>query len=352
MGIAELFVVLPLAALVIAVFYGIRAVARFFDRQRRAVAALERAAAPVPPPAVQPSPHATHTQAVPARPVVALTPGAVFASRYRIVRLLGSGGMGVVYEAWDNELESAVALKLILPEITADPVKSGIFAQRLKQELQLARRVTHRNVLRIHDIGEWAGARYITMPLVDGGDLTAVLRDAPLAVDRAIAIWRQVVEGLQAAHDERVIHRDLKPQNILLGPGDRVFVSDFGLAKSLEAGSANLTNTGEMHCTPRYVSPEQLTGKPADPRSDLYALGLILHEMLVGDIPFSGNSPMEIMFARLGDPPADPRRFNAEIPEGVARLILRSLEKEPDRRYQNAGEMLTDLDAARAARAS
>ncbi len=342
MGIPELLVVLPIAAVVIAVVFGARTVLRFVERQRRAVQALERAASPAP--AISPAAASEETRAVALRPVIDLEPGAVFASRYRITRALGRGGMGVVYEAWDNELDSALALKLILPEITADPAKSGVFAQRLKQELQLARRVTHRNVLRIHDIGEWAGAKYITMPLVEGGDLTELLRDAPLSVDRAVAIWRQVVEGLHAAHQEQVIHRDLKPQNILVGDGDRVYVSDFGLAKSLTAGSASLTITGEMNCTPRYVSPEQLTGKPADPRSDLYALGLILYEMLTGQIPFSGDSPMEIMFARLGDAAGDPRRLNAQIPESVGRVILRCLEKDPEQRYQSARDILADLD--------
>lgn len=348
MGLPELTVVLMISASVISLLYGARAALRFFDRQRRAVQALERAGA-VPAPELSGGAAAAATRLVPLRPAIDLEPGAIFASRYRITRPLGRGGMGVVFEAWDNELDTAIALKLILPELTADPAKSGQFEERLKQELQLARRVTHRNVLRIHDIGEWAGAKYITMPLVEGGDLTALLRDAPLPVDRAVAIWRQAVEGLHAAHEAQVVHRDLKPQNILIGPGDRVFVSDFGLAKSLTAGSAALTSTGEMNCTPRYVSPEQLTGKPADPRSDLYALGLILYEMLTGQIPFGGETPMEIMFARLGDAAGDPRRLNAAIPEGVGRVILRCLEQDPDQRYQRARDILADLDTASAA---
>ncbi len=341
MGIPELTVVLAIASMVIGVLFGVRVVARFFARQRLAVDALERSAFP-PTAAASDS----ETRAVAIGPVGDLEPGLQFASRYTIKRLLGRGGMGVVYEAWDNELDSPVALKLILPGITADAARSGALTQRLKQELQLARRVTHRNVLRIHDIGEAAGAKYITMPMVVGTDLSEVLRVAPLPVDRALAIWRQVVEGLEAAHEAQVIHRDLKPQNILIDAGDRVYVSDFGLAKSLEPSGAALTQTGELHCTPRYVAPEQLSGKPADARSDLYALGLILHEMLTGDIPFKGNSPMEIMFARLGPMPADPCLHNPRIPAGVGRLILRCLEQEPERRYQNAREVLADLDAA------
>ena len=338
-GAPELVVVLAMAVVPIAVFYGARTLWSFYQRQQRAIEALERGGAPVASTASD-----AETRSVTVRAGAILQPNDLFASRYRIKRVLGRGGMGVVYEAWDNELESPVALKLILPEILGDPGKSESLTQRLKQELQLARRVTHRNVLRIHDIGDAAGAKYITMPFVEGTDLAAVLREAPLPVDRAVAIWRQAVEGLVAAHEEQVVHRDLKPQNILVGAGDRVFVSDFGLAKSLAPGGAELTQTGQVHCTPRYVAPEQLEGKPADPRSDLYALGLILYEMLTGDIPFAGNSPTEIMFARLGPAPADPRTRNAAVPQGLGRIVLRCLEKDPERRYQTARQLLTDLD--------
>lgn len=348
MGVAELLVVLTIAAVVIGILYGVRAVARYFERQRRSIQALEQAAATSS--HAGGAPDTAATRLLPSGPVAGLEPGAVFASRYRITRLLGRGGMGVVYEAFDHTLGGAVALKLISPDVTTDPVKSGELAHRLKQELQLARRVTHRSVLRIHDIGESAGIRYITMPVVEGGDLAGLLRGGALPVDRALAIWRQCVEGLQAAHDEQVIHRDLKPQNILIGAGDRVYVSDFGLAKSLDAGGVSLTYTGELHCTPRYVSPEQLSGNPADGRSDLYALGLILHEMVTGEIPFSGNTPMEVMFARLGEMPVDPRRLNDAVPEAVARVITRCLAKDPELRYQRATDILTDLDGVASAR--
>ena len=186
--------------------------------------------------------------------------GMVLSSRYEIRRLIGSGGMGAVYEARDLELDCPVALKVIRPDIAADSARAAVFTQRLRQELQLARRVTHLNVLRIHDIGEAGGVRFITMPYVDGKDLGAVVHDAPLSVERAIHFGRQIVQGLAAAHDADVFHRDLKPQNILVDGNDHVYISDFGLAKCADH-EIDLTRTGEVHCTPRYAAPEQLEGK-------------------------------------------------------------------------------------------
>ena len=270
--------------------------------------------------------------------------GMVLSSRYEIRRLIGSGGMGAVYEARDQELDSPVAIKVIRPDIAADSARAAVLTRRLRQELQLARRVTHFNVLRIHDIGEADGVRFITMPYVDGRDLGAVVHDAPLSVERAIHLGRQIVRGLAAAHDADVFHRDLKPQNILVDGNDHIYISDFGLAKCADH-ETDLTRTGEVHCTPRYAAPEQLEGKPADHRSDVYALGLMLYEMFTGAFPFPGASPSELLVARLTSVPKEPQSLNARIPRAVSVMVMRCLQRDPNLRYQSAREVLLDIEA-------
>lgn len=270
--------------------------------------------------------------------------GMVLSSRYEIRRLIGSGGMGAVYEARDLVLDSPVALKVIRPDIAADSARAAEYTLRLRQELQLARRVTHPNVLRMHDIGEADGVRFITMPYVDGRDLGAVMHGALLSVERAIHLGRQVVRGLAAAHDADVCHRDLKPQNILVDGNDHIYISDFGLATCANH-ETDLTRTGEVHCTPRYAAPEQLEGKPANHRSDVYALGLILYEMLTGAFPFPGDSPSELLIARLTSVPNEPQSLNARIPRAVSILVMRCLRRDSILRYQNASEVLLDMGA-------
>ena len=201
-----------------------------------------------------------------------LEPGAELGPRFRIESLIGQGGMGRVYKASDKELGRVVALKVLLPDLTGDPAAT----QRFKQELLLASKISHKNILRIHDLGEADGVKFISMAYVEGEDLHQLLtKQHPLPIDRAARIARQLCEALEAAHSEGVVHRDLKPQNILMGKDDHVYVSDFGLAKSLEASLAGMTRTGAFLGTPRYMSPEQVEGQPVDHRTDLYALGLI-----------------------------------------------------------------------------
>ncbi len=278
--------------------------------------------------------------------------GYVFGSRYRIDRLLGSGGMGAVYRAWDVELGVAVALKVIRPDIIANAGTTHDFEQRFKQELLMARRVTHRNVTRIHDLGESGGVKYITMQFVEGTDLAAILKQGPLPFERVLAIAKQLAAGISAAHEVGVIHRDLKPQNILIDAADNVYVSDFGLAKSLETSMAGITRTGEFVGTPRYFSPEQVEGKPVDHRSDLYALGLVLFETATGGSPFPGNSAIELMFQRVQGTPKNPKLLNPELPDYFCRVIMRCLEHDPEARYASAREIQADLEAQRAAPAS
>ena len=280
-----------------------------------------------------------------ARPGV-LKAGTVFDSRYRIESILGSGGMGSVYRAKDQELGITIALKVIRPDIAANPQLAEDFEKRFKQELLLARQVTHRNIVRIHDLGECDGVKYITMQFVEGTNLSAMLKRERLVFPRALLIARQLAAGLAAAHDAGIVHRDLKPLNVLVTSTDTAFISDFGLAKSADLG-ADLTRTGAMLGTPQYISPEQVQGSTADERSDIYALGLIFFEMVTGSVPFSGKSVVEVMYRRVQEPVRDPRDLSPDLPEYFRRVVLRCLERNPEDRYASAQAVLADLEAER-----
>jgi eukaryotic-like serine/threonine-protein kinase len=277
-------------------------------------------------------------------------PGSIFAGRYRIERMLGAGGMGAVYQAWDQELGIAIALKVIRTEVITDPGAALDYERRFKQELLLARQVSHPNVARIHDLGDAAGIKYITMSYVEGSDLSGLLKQGPMPIARARHFALQLAAGLAAAHDVGIAHRDLKPQNLLIDGKDHLCISDFGLAKSLEPAAAGLTRTGEFLGTPRYISPEQVEGKPADHRGDLYAFGLILYEMVTGDAPFSGPSALELMLQRVQERPKSARLKNPEVPEYLDGIIMRCLERDPSARYQSAHEVLADLRAEESTR--
>lgn len=272
-----------------------------------------------------------------------LEAGAELGHRYRIESMLGQGGMGRVYKAYDKELARQIALKVLQPELSGDPNAM----QRFKQELLLASRISHKNILRIHDLGEADNVKFISMAFVDGPDLHHLLSSGRLSLDRAQNIAQQLCEALDAAHSEGIIHRDLKPQNILMGAGDHVYVSDFGLAKSLESSSAGMTRTGQYLGTPRYMAPEQVEGGQVDKRTDLYALGLILFEMVTGEDAFKGDSTLQIMYRRVKEKPPNPKQLNPELPDSLSSIILRCLEKDPANRYQDAQEILADLRAGR-----
>jgi serine/threonine-protein kinase len=270
-----------------------------------------------------------------------LVPGSDFSARFRIEAMLGQGGMGMVFKAYDKELDRPVALKVLRPELTPDPAA----LQRFKQELLLATKVSHKNILRIHDLGEAGGVKFISMAFIEGEDLWHLLkREGKLPEERIVAIGKQLCGALEAAHAEGIIHRDLKPQNVLVDASGNIFVSDFGLAKSLEAGTAGMTRAGEYLGTPRYMSPEQVEGKPLDNRSDLYSLGLILYEMAAGEVPFKGESTLQVMFARVQSKPKNPKEVNPDIPAYLERVIMRCLEKDPAARYQHAREIAAELE--------
>ncbi|MDQ2946037.1 MAG: protein kinase [Acidobacteriota bacterium] len=270
----------------------------------------------------------------------ALIPGTDFGPRYFIESVLGEGGMGKVYRAHDRELNRKVALKLIRPELAADPRS----LERLKQELLLASSISHKNILRIHDLGETQGVKFISMAYIEGNDLHDVLKETgKLPLDRALRIARQLAGALEAAHAENVVHRDLKPRNILVDKSDQIYVADFGLAKSLEPPGMEVSRTGVLVGTPLYMAPEQVEGKPVDNRTDLYAFGLVLYEMVTGDVPFPDVSSLGTMNKRIHEAPKNPQLLNPDVPDHLAKIILRCLEKVPSQRYQSAGEILSDL---------
>jgi serine/threonine protein kinase/tetratricopeptide (TPR) repeat protein len=262
-----------------------------------------------------------------------------FGPRYKIQRMLGEGGMGAVYKAYDIDLDRHVALKLIRPGLAMD----ANVAQRFKQELLLASKVSHKNILRIHDLGDANGVKFISMAYVEGQDLYQLLVDnGKLGVERSVNLAKQMASALDAAHAEGVVHRDFKPQNILLDKNEQVYVTDFGLAKSLEA-DAGLSRSGEFLGTPRYMAPEQVEGKGIDHRVDLYALGLIMYEMLTGDVPFHADSTIQLMYKRVNEKPKSPKELNPDLPDWIVRVVMKCLERNPDDRYQSAADLLTDL---------
>ena len=311
-----------------------------------AAAAAAAAAAPTLAPKAAPSP--SIADMVTAGPwATAATPGQAgdevnFGPRYKIQKLLGEGGMGAVYKAYDVELDRTVALKLIRPGLAMD----ANIAQRFKQELLLASKVSHKNILRIHDLGDAGGVKFISMAYVEGHDLHQELVDhGKLPLEKAIRYAKQLCAALDAAHAEGVVHRDFKPQNILIDKNEQLYVTDFGLAKSLEA-DAGLSRSGEFLGTPRYMAPEQVEGRGIDHRVDLYALGLILYEMVTGDVPFHADTTIQLMYKRVHEKPRSPKELNADLPEWIVRVIMKCLERYPDDRYQTAAEILRDLENA------
>ena len=273
-------------------------------------------------------------------------PGAQFGPRYRIESLIGEGGMGKVFKAYDKDLDRMVALKVVRTEFASDPASM----QRFKQELLLASRISHRNILRIHDLGDVDGVKFISMAYVEGKDLHDLLTESGrMPIERAVNIAKQLASALEAAHTEGVVHRDLKPRNVLIDQTDHVFVSDFGLAKSLEADTTTqMTRVGEVLGTPRYMSPEQAESKPADHRSDIYSFGVILYEMVTGQPPFAGDSTMQVMYQHVTQKAKSPKLLNPEVPDYLDAVILKCLEKNPDLRYPQARLILHDLESATA----
>ena len=300
-----------------------------------------------------------------------LVVGQAFSARYHIIRVLGIGGMGAVYHAWDADLGVAVALKVIRPEATRDPATARELERRFKQELVLARQVTHKNVVRIHDMGEISGIKYITMPYLEGKDLATTLREAgTLEVPFALRIIRDVAAGLTAAHEAGIVHRDLKPANIMVLK-DRAVIMDFGIARAasgpfsdaapaapegvasagtpmakVSEAAATMTVVGTVLGTVQYMAPEQARGQAVDQRADVYALGLIFRDILLGKRRKSGadESALDELKRRIEKAPAPARSIDPAIPDAVDTFITRCLEPDPAARFQSSAEVVAALD--------
>ena len=269
-----------------------------------------------------------------------LEPGAILAGRYEILAVLGRGGMGSVYKAQDLELDRLVALKVIRPELA----RNSAIVERFKQELRLSHTVTHRNVIRMYDLGEDAGMRFITMEMVEGRDLRSIIEErGKLPPDETVTILQQICRALEAAHAVGVLHRDLKPQNIMMDTTGRVVVMDFGLARTIEGDG--MTQSGAIVGTMEYMSPEQALGKNLDQRSDIFALGLICYEMLTGNMPYRAESALASLIRRTRERAEPVTVHDPAIPGVLSGIVSKCLETDVEQRYKSTAEILEDLEA-------
>jgi eukaryotic-like serine/threonine-protein kinase len=272
--------------------------------------------------------------------------GTLFATRYEIQSVLGKGGMGTVYKARDRELDELVAIKTLRHQaLWADPFVLG----RFKQETRLARRITHANVLRTHDLGEWNGLKFLSMEFVEGQTLEQVLDfKGILPTPVALRIAKQVCAGLAAAHEVGVIHGDIKPQNIIVEPAGGLKIMDFGSAHLTD--ERGMTFTGTVIGTLGYMSPEQARGLPLNFRSDIYSTGIVLYEMFTGSLPFEGDTPLAVVLKHVNNPPPPPRSKNPRIDPRVAAIITKCIEKEAASRFQSVRELYDALAKVTAGR--
>ena len=297
-------------------------------------------------------------------PTGPLSPGQPFGPRYHIVRLLGIGGMGAVYQAWDAELGVVVAVKVIRPEVAADPAAAAMLERRFKQELLLARQVTHKNVVRIHDLGEIDGIKFITMPFIEGEELATIIRrQDKLPIERVMRIARGIATGLEAAHAAGVVHRDLKPANIMVDKGDEAMIMDFGIARSTggpnpmpadvaaafkaTAWAVGQTMVGAVVGTVQYMAPEQARAEPVDQRADIYAFGLIVYDMLLNQQRARGaDTAIAELTSRMQSAPPAPRSIDPSIPEPSDRLVAQCIEPDAAKRFQTTPELVAALGRA------
>jgi serine/threonine-protein kinase len=265
----------------------------------------------------------------------------VYNGRYELHRRLGRGGMAEVYLARDQLLDRPVAVKVLFPEFATDPS----FVERFRREAQAAANLNHPNIVGVYDWGEASGTYFIVMEYVDGRTLSEILRsDGPLHPDRAADVAADVAAGLGFAHRNGVVHRDIKPGNVLITQSGQVKVADFGIARAIAAGAEeNLTQTGAVMGTATYFSPEQAQGAAVDPRSDLYSLGVVIYEMLTGKPPFAGDSPVAIAYKHVQESPVPPRQANPGIPQAMEAIVLKCLAKNPVNRYPSAEDLRADL---------
>lgn len=269
-----------------------------------------------------------------------LHPGQILAGRFEIREMLGIGGMGAVYKAYDRDIERIIALKCIRPELINNPE----VVLRFTQELLLARQISHKNVVRIFDVRDSGGLKFITMEHLQGRDLGSLVEErGKLPVEETLSIIRQVCSGLSSAHSEGVVHRDLKPSNIMIEPQGRVVVMDFGLARAQDQDL--MTRTGAIMGTFQYMSPEQAKGEKADARSDIFTVGIILYELLTGKTPYHCDSSVASLLKRTQEAAVPPSTIDSSIPRPLNAIVCKCLERDLARRYQSVDELLADLEA-------
>ena len=273
-------------------------------------------------------------------PDEALTAGFVLGGRYEILQVLGKGGMGWVYKARDRKADRLVALKVIRRDLAGDKGAGG----SLGREVALAGRVSRGNVLRIDGVEEADGLKFLSMPYIEGNDLKTILSEkGALGINEAIRIAKQVAQALKSAHQAGVVHRDLKPQNIIIDSQGTAYVTDFGIAKSTAIGDAE--PDGEITGTPEYMSPEQAEGKGVDARTDIFSFGLVLYEMLTGTIPFRADTPVMTMRRRLLERPEPPSRLNPAVPDWLDKLTIKALQRSREERYATIDDVLEELQS-------
>jgi len=257
---------------------------------------------------------------------------------FKVLKEIGVGGMGVVYKAKQLSLDRNIALKVLREEYSKDES----FTERFRREAHAAAKLNHPNIVQIYTIGEVEGMYYYTMEFIIGDELSDLMRrERPLRIDRTVEVVGEICKALDYAHRNKVVHRDIKPNNIIVNDEGITKILDFGIAKALD--TSTMTATGLIVGTPQYMSPEQAEGKEIDGRSDIYALGIMFYEMITGKLPFKGDTPIQTLYKHVHEHPKPPRDFNRNIPESVQSVVLRAIEKDPERRYDTGKEMLEEL---------